>query len=101
MISFRLLFLPDEDAILRECFIASKAFDLSPHNIDTAIIACIEFQHHFAIILFIELFGQRFDDRRLASARRAIEEQVGDIVLVDELFHCMMVIVTGINDVFV
>jgi hypothetical protein len=63
---------------------AGKVFDLLADNVNAAGVRRVQLQHHGLHGAAIELRGACLDGRRLARARRPVEQQMRQPVLLDE-----------------
>jgi hypothetical protein len=55
-----------------------EGLDLLAHDVDATVVGGIELEHHLAHVLgTVDATGEGEDGRRLACARRAVEQQVG------------------------
>lgn len=67
---------------------AGKVLDLLPHDVDASVVRGVELQGHVLHGAAVHLPGNRQDCGCFARARRSVEEQVGQAVLLCELLDC-------------
>ena len=67
------------------CSGGSKVHDLPPHDANTAVVTGVQLQHHRAKLLGrIDLLGAGQDGAGLPGPRRAVEQEVGQLVILNE-----------------
>ena len=74
------------DALVEELAGAGELLDLVADDVDAAGVGGVELEGHGRVGLGpVHALGSGNDGRRLAGARRAVEEKMGQVVIVDEL----------------
>ena len=74
------------DALVEELAGAGELLDLVADDVDAAGVGGVELEGHGRVGLGpVHALGGGNDGRRLAGARRAVEEKMGQVVIVDEL----------------